>query len=105
MRLAEPLPTALLLAVVGVLLLTATLFSRTVDRLGVPVVLLFLILGVFAGSETAGFLVFDDHLLAMRLGTLALILILFDGGLDTRFREVRSAAPPAASCSRRSACC
>ncbi len=95
LALAEPLPTALLLAVVGVLLLTATLFSRTVDRLGVPVVLLFLILGVFAGSETAGFLVFDDHLLAMRLGTLALILILFDGGLNTRFREVRSAAPPA----------
>ena len=95
LALTEPGPTALLLAVVGVLLLTATLFSRTVDKLGVPVVLLFLILGVFAGSETAGFLVFDDHLLAMRLGTLALVLILFDGGLNTRFKEVRSAAPPA----------
>ncbi len=31
----------------------------------------------------------------MRLGTLALVLILFDGGLNTRFREVRSAAVPA----------
>ena len=95
LAIVEPGPTALLLAVVGVLLLTATLFSRTVDKLGVPVVLLFLLLGVFAGSETAGFLRFDDHLLAMRLGTLALVLILFDGGLNTRMSAVRAAGAPA----------
>ena len=95
LAIVEPGPTALLLAVAGVLLLTATLFSRTVDKLGVPVVLLFLLLGVFAGSETAGFLQFDDHLLAMRLGTLALVLILFDGGLNTRVSTVRAAGAPA----------
>lgn len=95
LAIAEPGHTALLLAVVGALLLTATLFSRTVDRLGVPVVLLFLVLGVIAGSETVGFLEFDDHLLAMRLGTLALVLILFDGGLNTRLSAVRASAAPA----------
>jgi len=46
------------------------------------------------GSEAIGGIQFDDHVLAYRIGTIALILILFDGGLSTRFRRVRSHLAP-----------
>lgn len=93
--LTEPLATALLLTFLGSLLAISVLCSRAFDRLGVPVVLLFLVLGVVAGSDGIGLIDFDDYDIAFRLGTLALILILFDGGLNTSLRSIRSGIAPA----------
>lgn len=93
--LTEPTATALLLTVLGGLLAISVLFSRAFDRLGVPVVLLFLLLGVLAGSDGFGAIAFDDYDLAFRLGTLALILILFDGGLNTSVSSVKRGLAPA----------
>jgi cell volume regulation protein A len=93
--LAEPYATALLLAVFGVLAGVSVLFSRAVDRLGVPIVLLFLILGMLGGSEGVGQICFDDYAFAVRLGTMALVLILFDGGLNTSMSSIRGALYPA----------
>lgn len=92
---AEPMPTAFLLAVFGVLMVASVLLKRSLDRLGIPVVLLFLVLGMLAGSEGLGRIPFDDHALAFRLGTVALVLILFDGGFSTSLRAARRVAAPA----------
>lgn len=87
--------TALLLGTFGVLLLTCALLGRTVERVGIPVVFLFLFLGIIAGSEGLGGLAFDDYLFAFRVGTVALILILLDGGLNTSLRAIRQCFLPA----------
>jgi cell volume regulation protein A len=79
----EPFATALVLSAVGLLLLLAGLASSLPGRLGVPALLIFLVLGMLAGSEGIGGIPFDDFELAFRLGNVALALILFDGGLNT----------------------
>jgi potassium/hydrogen antiporter len=93
--LAEPNATALLLVVFGLLVAFSVLFSRTIDRLGIPIVLLFIVLGMLGGSEGLGGLPFENYGLAVRLGTIALVLILFDGGLNTSVNSIRSVAAPA----------
>lgn len=85
----EPWATGVWLAVIGVLVGSCVLLSRFSERLGVPVVLLFLILGMLGGSEGLGGIAFEDYGLAVRVGTIALVLILLDGGLNTSLSAVR----------------
>src|SRR5437868_15405277 len=91
----EPFGTAILLATFGVLLAISAIFSRASQRAAVPLALVFLGIGMLAGSEALGGIVFDDYAFAFRLGTIALVLILFDGGLNTPLGAVRDAAGPA----------
>src|SRR4051812_1526593 len=91
----EPEATALLLATCGLLLGVSVIFSRASQRTGVPIALLFLVVGMLAGSEGLGHIAFDDYRFAFRLGTLALALILFDGGLNTPLGAVRRVLAPA----------
>jgi cell volume regulation protein A len=91
----EPFATAVGLAAAGGLLLVATLLSPVSQRLGVPVLLLVLAVGMAAGSEGLGRIPFDDHRLAFRAGIVALVLILFDGGLGTPRSVLRRALPRA----------
>jgi potassium/hydrogen antiporter len=91
----EPLPTAFLLVVAGVLLLVSVLLSRASGRSGLPVAMLFLGIGMLAGSDGPGGIEFNDYDSAFRLGTVALVLILFDGGLNTPLASVRAAIRPA----------
>jgi cell volume regulation protein A len=93
---AEPAATAALLAIFGVLLIVSVLFSRATERFTVPVALVFLVVGMLAGSEGLVGIPFDDYAFAFRLGTIALALILFDGGLNTPLQSVRQAIRPAA---------
>ncbi|HEX2141915.1 MAG TPA: potassium/proton antiporter [Candidatus Limnocylindria bacterium] len=90
----EPEATALLLAVGGLLLGVSVVFSRASQRTGLPIALLFLVVGMLAGSEGIGGIEFDDYEFAFRIGTLALALILFDGGLNTPLSAVRRVAAP-----------
>lgn len=92
----EPLPTALLLAAIGGLLLISVIFSRATERFSVPAALLFLVIGMLAGSEGLGGIAFENYQLAFRLGTVSLVLILFDGGLNTPIAAVRHYIAPAA---------
>jgi cell volume regulation protein A len=91
----EPLATALFLATFGVLLALSVVFSRAAERFAVPLALAFLIIGMLAGSEGIGGIAFEDYGVAFRLGTVALVLILFDGGLHTPADAVRETAKPA----------
>ncbi len=92
---AEPFATALLLATAGLLMGASVLFSRASHRIGVPIALLFLGIGMLAGSEGIGGIRFDDYGFAFRLGSLALALILFDGGLNTPLAALRRTWAPA----------
>lgn len=80
--------TTLLIAA-AVLLLVSVLASKVSDRFGIPALLLFLGLGMLAGSEGLGGIYFDDPAPAQFIGVIALILILFSGGLDTEWKSVR----------------
>lgn len=90
----EPGATALLLAVLALLLAASVLLSRFAGRLRVPVALLFLVLGMLAGHEGVGHIYFADYELTIRLGVIALVLILFDGGLNTPMAAVKRTALP-----------
>lgn len=86
---------ALLLLVFGVLLGVSVLFSRASERFGLPIALIFMVVGMLAGVDGPGGIAFGDFHLAFRLGTAALVLILFDGGLNTPLSAVRRAILPA----------
>jgi potassium/hydrogen antiporter len=67
------------------------------DRLRVPGLLLFLALGMLAGSEGLGSIEFSNMELARTLGTIALVLIIFEGGLTAGWSEIRPVLGTAAS--------
>jgi cell volume regulation protein A len=78
-----------ILVAASVLLLLSVLASKASAKLGIPALLLFLVLGMLAGSDGPGGIYFDDAHLAQSLGVVALALILFSGGLDTEWSSVR----------------
>ena len=79
----------LLLVLACVLVLVSILASKASGRSGVPALLLFLGIGMLAGSEGIGGIYFDNAELARAVGVVALALILFSGGLDTRWDSIR----------------
>jgi cell volume regulation protein A len=86
-----------LILIAGVLLAAGIAGALIADRMRVPGLLLFLGLGMLAGSEGVGGLHFDDARLARTLGTIALVLILFEGGLTAGWSEIRPVLGTAAS--------
>ena len=85
----EPQATALFFVVVALLLAASALLSQATQRLRVPAGLIFLAIGMLAGSEGLGGIAFDDYRFAYRAGSAALALILFDGGLNTPVETLR----------------
>lgn len=83
---------SIILLTAGVLVLASVLASRISDRFGVPVLLLFLGIGMLAGSDGPGGIRFDNVWAANVVGTFALAFILFAGGLDTNWRIIRPVA-------------
>jgi len=75
---------------VSSLLLLLSIFAWKVSsRLGIPALLLFLGIGMLAGSDGPGGIYFDDALVAQSAGVVALAFILFAGGLETDWKVVR----------------
>jgi cell volume regulation protein A len=89
MDLHEPTATAIFLTTFGALLAVSVLTGRLAARVGLPLTTLFLLLGMLAGSQGIGGIAFTNYALTFKLGTTALVLILFDGGLNTSLAEVR----------------
>src|SRR5690625_112507 len=83
-----------LLFIVGVLALLGIASSKFSNRLGMPVLVLFLVVGMLAGSEGIGGLAFDNYALANILTSIALALILFDGGLRTEMASIKAVWKP-----------
>jgi potassium/hydrogen antiporter len=79
----------------GALLVLAGILSSLVAlRFGAPLLLVFLLVGMLAGESGPGGIRFDDVNLTYTVGSVALALILFDGGLRTRFATFRSVVGP-----------
>ncbi|SEU22382.1 potassium/proton antiporter [Nonomuraea wenchangensis] len=79
----------------GLVLLASIAAARTATKLGLPGLLLFLALGVLLGEDVLG-IDFDDAQLAQLLGTTALAIILVEGGLSTRWSDIRRLMLPSA---------
>lgn len=88
---------AVLILIAGVLLAAGIVGALLADRVRVPALLLFLALGMLAGSEGVGGIHFANYELARTLGTIALVLILFEGGLTSGWSEIRPVLGTAAS--------
>ena len=83
-----------LLAGAAALVLAGIGSSLIARRFGAPLLLVFLVIGMLAGVDGPGGIRFDDYELTYRLGSLALAIILFDGGLRTRRETFRGVLAP-----------
>jgi cell volume regulation protein A len=73
----------------SVLLFVSIIASKTSFKLGVPTLILFLVVGMLAGSDGPGGIYFNDPETAKLLGVVALTFILFSGGLETKWESVK----------------
>lgn len=83
------IPVEYVLLIGSLLIIVSIGIARLSENLGVPALLLFLGIGMLAGSEGPGGIYFDDAHLSQSVGVIALVFILFAGGLDTKWPEVK----------------
>lgn len=78
-----------ILLICSLLIFTSILAGVTSYRFGLPTLILFLLIGMLAGSEGIGGIYFDDPKIAQYIGVVCLNFILFSGGLDTDFKTIK----------------
>jgi len=83
------------LLLVGLALALSLLANRVATKLGVPVLILFLVAGMLMGSDGPGGIWFSNAHFTEHLGVVALAFILFSGGMDLNWRDARPHAPKA----------
>ncbi|TWI59614.1 potassium/proton antiporter [Halalkalibacter nanhaiisediminis] len=81
----------------ALLLIIGVLTTKFSSRLGVPALILFVLIGMIAGSDGLGLIHFNNANMAQLIGIMALIIILFEGGLQTKWSTVKSVTKPALS--------
>lgn len=79
----------------GTLIMISILLGLMTARTGMPLLLIFLAVGMLAGEDGIGQIVFNNHHLSFWIANIALAVILFDGGLRTRYSTFRTALKPA----------
>lgn len=84
-----PYPIEFIILIASVLLLFGIFANNISGKFGVPALLISLCIGMLAGSDGPGGIWFDDPWEAQFIGTIALATILFAGGLETRWAEVK----------------
>src|SRR3990172_917595 len=83
-----------LILLAGVLLILGIASSKLSSRMGLPVLVLFLVVGMLAGSEGPGGIAFENYGRAHGVGRVVLVMILFDGGLRTDLASFRRVLAP-----------
>ena len=85
--------TELMLLVGSVLFFISMLVGKAGSKFGVPVLLLFLLVGMVFGTDGFG-LQFENVQVAQTISSICLCIILFSGGLDTKFKEIQPIIAP-----------
>jgi len=78
------------------LVIVGVLSSLIASRVGAPLLLFFLLIGVLAGEDGPGGIIFENYRATYLVGSLALAVILFDGGMRTRIANLSGTIAPAA---------
>ncbi len=84
-----------LLLIGASLILVSILIAKSFNNIGIPNLLLFIGVGILVGSEGFGGIYFDNYSLAQSIGVIALVFILFSGGLETNWPESKEILKPA----------
>jgi potassium/hydrogen antiporter len=79
------------------LFIVGVLTTRFSTRLGVPSLIFFILVGMVMGSDVLGIVYFDNASLTQKIGVIALIIILFEGGLQTNWKNVKPVIVPSLS--------
>jgi len=74
---------------IGSILLFVSLVASRTTKFGIPTLLLFLMVGMLAGSDGPGGISFYDPKIARFIGAIALCFILFSGGLETKWNDIK----------------
>ena len=77
------------LLIASVLIFISLIAGKTSYKLGVPILIFFLAIGMLAGSEGIGGIYFDNPKVAQAIGVIALNVILFSGGFDTDWKAIK----------------
>lgn len=86
-----------LILLAGLLFVISVLATVLTPRVGAPLLLVFLVIGMLAGEDGPGGIVFNNYPLANLAATAALVVVLFDGGMRTRIEDFRVGLRPALS--------
>ena len=79
---------------IAILALISVISTKLSDKFAVPVLLIFLAIGMLAGSEGLGRVYFNDPWMAKTIGVIALAFIIFSGGIDTKWKEIQPVVFP-----------
>lgn len=82
-----------ILLIGSVLIFVSIVAGKAAYKFGVPLLLLFLTVGMVFGSDGVG-IKFDSPYIAQFIGNVALSIILFSGGMDTKFKDIRPVLAP-----------
>lgn len=94
---ADILHTDTFILLTAILLIAGVLTTKFSARLGVPALVLFMMVGMVMGSDVLGIIYFDNASTAQMIGVFALVVILFEGGLQTKWKTLRPVIIPSLS--------
>ncbi|MDO5675060.1 MAG: potassium/proton antiporter [bacterium] len=84
-----------MLFIFSILMILSVFTTKIGSRFGIPLLLIFMLIGIIFGSDVLNLFYFDDALLTKRVADILLIFILFDGGYSTTRAAFRRVAGPA----------
>jgi cell volume regulation protein A len=93
----EHFETDYLILLLSLLLLLGVITTKFSTKIGVPALVLFIGLGMVMGSDGLNIIYFSDVKIAQVIGIIALVIILFEGGLKTKWSSVKKVAAPSLS--------
>lgn len=73
----------------SIILLLSVLLSKSSSRFGFPILIIFMLIGILAGSEGLGGIHFENYELTHSLSLVALCLIIFSGGIETKIKNIK----------------